>query len=420
MFSLSAVWKNRALLALMIGHGTNDMYASVLPMLYPLVKAQFALDNARIGLITLTYTASGSLLQPVFGHLSDRTHRPWLPSVTLLWSACFVAAYGFVSSYPALLTLAALAGLGSAAYHPLGASNAAAVAGDRHRNSALALYTVGGTSGYALGPIVMVVLLAAIGVHGTALFIVPGVLGAVLLYRQMGHVAAGKSGQPTARAPRVARATGVDWFPLGRVIVVVMLRSWVFLSLLQFVPIWYDDLGYGRGFYGPLTTVIILSGVVGTLGGGVLADRVGGRAIIVASLMVCVPALLLFAGFPGPAAFVTGALFGLASDASLSVTLLAAQRLLPGRTGIASGLVLGLGFITGGIGVPITGRMADRIGMGHALMTLSLLSAIGVLIGATIPRAMLGGRTGYRPEEVSGAPAELAPSARTGVLEGDR
>jgi MFS transporter, FSR family, fosmidomycin resistance protein len=169
----------------------------------------------------------------------------------------------------------------------------------------------------------------------------------------------------------------------------VMLRSWVFLTILQFIPIWFDDLGYGKDFYGPLSTTIILAGAAGTLTGGWLADRIGGRSVLVGSLSLSIPALLLFAGFPGQISLLTGALFGLLSDSSLSVTLVAAQRLLPGKTGIASGLILGLGFVTGGIGVPISGFVADSAGFEAAFMMLALLICLAVLIAISIPKRAL-------------------------------
>lgn len=184
-----------------------------------------------------------------------------------------------------------------------------------------------------------------------------------------------------------------------------MSKLWVavgapFLSVIQFIPIWYDDLGFGRGFYGALVTTIILAGAVGTLIGGALADRLGQRRIVVVSLALAIPALLVFAGFPGRYALLTGALFGIACDASLSVTLVMAQRLVPGRVGVTSGVILGLGFITGGIGVPITGRLADAIGIQAALMSLGVLAALGSLVALTIPREA----------EIAERPAAAGPS----------
>jgi len=176
-----------------------------------------------------------------------------------------------------------------------------------------------------------------------------------------------------------------DWGALSRVILVTMLRSWVFLSVLQLSPIWYSELGYSQAFYGSLAAAIILAGAVGTLLGGGFADRIGQRRVIVTTLLLAIPALLLYVAFPGPQGLFLVALVGFFCDASLSITLVMAQRMVPGRIGVASGVILGLGFVTGGIGVPITGRIADLFGMQVALASLSVLLALGSLVALTIP-----------------------------------
>ena len=407
--------RNSALLVLMLGHFTNDMLAGVLPMLFPVMKDRFDLSNAGLGLVTLAYSGMSSLTQPLFGFFSDRYGRRWFASAALLWGVGFVALYGFAPNYPTFLVFAALAGVASGAYHPLGASNAAIVSDERSKNAAMSLYTVAGTSGWALGPLVAVALLALFGSRGTAALLVPGVVVAGLLLSQM-HLVERVRRARVAAAAALAEAGGRPaWGALARIVGVTMLRSWVFLSVLQFVPVWYDDLGYGSGFYGPLTTTIILAGAVGTLFGGAFADRLGQRRIVVVSLALAIPALLLYVGLPGPWAFATGALFGLTCDASLSVTLVMAQRLVPGRVGVTSGVILGLGFITGGIGVPITGRLADAVGIQAALLSLPVLCALAAGLALTIPREAAGeGRPAGR--EISSQtvpePAGAASAAR--------
>lgn len=392
MPALTALLRNRALAALMVGHFTNDMLAGVLPIMYPLLQDRFNLDNAAIGLVTLAHTSSSSLFQPLFGHVSDRHGRRWFQPATLLWSACFVAAYGFADSFGMLLLLAALAGIGSGMFHPVGAANAAAVTADRSQNAAMSLYTVGGTSGWALGPLVMAVLLTLFGSRGSLALLVPGLIVAWLLMTQMRHVERAQRRVAVPAPSDNAPAARPRWGVLARVMGVVMLRSWVFLAVLQFVPIWYDDLGYDRAFYAPLVTTIILAGAAGTLAGGALADRVGQRLVVVVSIVLAIPALLMFAAFPGWFAFVAGALFGALNDASLSVTLVVAQKLVPGRVGMASGVILGLGFIAGGVGVPITGALADAFGIKTALMLLGSLSICGALLALTVPRDAMTGR----------------------------
>jgi FSR family fosmidomycin resistance protein-like MFS transporter len=404
--ALFLVVKNRALLVLMLGHFTNDTFAGVLAILYPVLKLRFGLSNAEIGFATLAYTGASSLTQPLFGHLSDNHTRRWYAPLAIAWGACFVALYGFVPTFPLFLLCAGMAGIASGAYHPIGATNAAAVTDPGERNGALSLYTVAGTSGYALGPLLTAALVSFFGPPGTAFFVVPGAVVAALLLRRMGMVERVRH----ARAAMVAdaAATRPAWGPLAKVIGVTMLRSWIFLSVLQFTPIWYADLGFGPGFYGPLTTAIILVGAVGTLIGGNLADRIGQKAVVVWSLVATVPALLVYAAFPGPHALLTGAVFGLFCDASLSVTLVMAQNLVPGRVGVATGVILGLGFVTGGIGVPITGRIADLVGIPLALGTLSLLAVVAIALALTIPSdAALSRRMTPETDEV---PPDAAPS----------
>jgi MFS transporter, FSR family, fosmidomycin resistance protein len=374
--------KNPALLVLMLGHFTNDLFAGILAIMYPVFKLTFDLSNAQVGFVTLAYTAMSSLTQPAFGHLVDRHARRWYAPLAILWGSVFVSFYGFAPTFPLLLACAAMAGAASGAYHPLGATNAAAVTEPSYRNGAMSLYTVAGTSGYALGPLVAAGLLAVAGPQGTGFLVVPGAIVAVGMLRQMGVVERARRARAALAAGPLARPA---WGPVTRVIGVTMLRSWIFLSVLQFTPVWYDGLGFDPAFYGPLTSVIILAGALGTLLGGALADRVGQKAVVIWAMAATIPALLIYAGLPGPWAIATGFLFGFTCDASLSVTLVMAQHLVPGRVGVATGVILGLGFVTGGIGVPVTGRVADAFGFQVALLGLSVLAVLAILLALTIP-----------------------------------
>lgn len=369
---------------MMLGHFSNDMLGGVLPTLFPVMKADFALTNAQLGLVTLAFTAASSLTQPLFGYFSDTHGRRWFVPATLMWGAAFAASYGFAGSFLAFITLAALAGIGSGAFHPLGASNAAAVSSDENRNAAMSWYTVAGSTGYGLGPLIGAVLFAFFGRHGTLGLLIPGFTAAILIWPQMRIVE--RAREARALASKALQVTP-EWGTLGRVILVSMMRSWAFLSVLQLSATWYSELGYGREFYGPLTAIIILGGAVGTLVGGTLADRLGQRRVIFAAMLATIPALLLYAAFPGPQGLILAAIFGFFSDASVSITLVMGQRLVPGRVGIASGVILGLGFVTGGIGVPITGRIADQFGMQIALSSLTIVLVIGALLALTLPNA---------------------------------
>ncbi|MDQ2655279.1 MAG: MFS transporter, partial [Chloroflexota bacterium] len=298
------------------------------------------------------------------------------------WGAVFAASYGFVSSYVMFIVVAALAGIGSGAFHPLGASNAAAVSRDDQRNAAMSWYTVAGAAGYGIGPLLGSVLMSVFGRMGTLGLLIPGFTAAALIWPQMRMVE--RAREARAQAMKAMRARP-EWRALVRVILVTMTRSWVFLSVLQLSATWYSELGFGQEVYAPLTSIIIFAGAAGTLFGGLMADRLGQRRMIISTLLLTIPWLLLYAAFPGPQGLLLAALFGFFCDASISITLVMAQGLMPGRVGVASGVILGLGFVTGGIGVPVTGWLADQYGMQIALSSLAILLVAGSLMALTLP-----------------------------------
>src|SRR5262249_9070782 len=155
------------------------------------------------------------LTQPLFGYFSDTHGRRWFIPLTLLWGATCVSLYGLAPSYNVVFILAGLAGIGSGAFHPLGASNAAAVSAASHRNAAMSWYTVAGSTGYGLGPIIAVALLAIFGPPGTLFLIVPGVAAAALIWPQMRVVE--RARQARVIAVQAARSIP-QWGPLARVI----------------------------------------------------------------------------------------------------------------------------------------------------------------------------------------------------------
>src|SRR5438105_3551867 len=182
-----------------------------------------------------------------------------------------------------------------------------------------------------------------------------------------------------------ARQTGlgsqaVPVFALAAVIGVMMSRSWTVNAFQAFTPTWYRELGYGPEFYGPLATTLVLASAVGTVGCGSLADRYGRRSVIIATLVLTVPAILLFTMFPGPWAFASAILIGFLAASTAPLLLLMAQQLMATRAGLASGLVMGLGFVTGAIGIPINGAIGDAIGLQNSLMThvILVIATIGI------------------------------------------
>lgn len=397
MFGMWLRDRQRArLTTFMLGHFSVDFMSGLLPALYPLLVLELALDYRAVGTLALTYTAAVSLTQPFFGYLVDRWGAQRLAPLSLLWSGIFLGLYGFVREPSLLYPVAFLAGLGSGAYHPIGASRAAAYATGRYRNLVMSIYTVSGTIGYALGPLLGALVFRAVGSVGTLIAVPLGTITALLVGLALARLAEYQQ-DPSTTAPlpgeqhRPARHLAqIAWRGLAPLLGVVMLRSWAFMTVATFAPVWYRELGYEL-LYGVVATVIIASGAVGTLLGGFLAGRFGSWRILLSSLLLSIPALLAFTFLPSPIGLIAAAAFGLLADASISITLVAAQRLLPGRAGVASGFILGMGFVTGGIGAPITGWLADILGLQVALsltvVTLLAALALAWLIPAGVLRS---------------------------------
>jgi FSR family fosmidomycin resistance protein-like MFS transporter len=263
----------------------------------------------------------------------------------------------------------------------LGALDVRALLPRWRRSAGMSVYVTAGTVGVAVGPLVGILVFGAFGIHGTGVLIVPGLItGGYLLWRMRGRIE-----RATSSARSVTTGARVPLFALAIVIGVMMSRSWTVNVFQAFTPTWYKQLGYGPEFYGPLATTLVLASAVGTVGCGTLADRYGRRTVILATLVLSVPAILLFTAFPGPWAFASAILIGVLAASTAPLMLLMAQQLMVERAGLASGLVMGLGFVTGAIGIPINGAIADSIGLQKSLMTHVVLVLATIAIAWFLP-----------------------------------
>src|SRR5256884_9195631 len=205
--------RNGKLLTLMLGHFTVDSYVGVIPVLYALLIGRFHLSLATVGLVSLAYGGMAAISQPLFGLLADRfgTRLTGLP---LAWTAITFAVVGFVDSFPLLLALALASGLGSGAFHPLGALDVRGLLPAWRRSFGMSVYVTAGTVGVAAGPLIGILVFGAFGLHGTGLLVIPGVVtGGHLLGRMRGlpPTAPGqpRTGAPASSLPVLALAVGI-------------------------------------------------------------------------------------------------------------------------------------------------------------------------------------------------------------------
>jgi FSR family fosmidomycin resistance protein-like MFS transporter len=376
MPDLLAAFRNRGLVTLMLGHFTVDSYVGLLPVLYPLLIHRFQLDLATVGLVTLAYSGMASVSQPLFGILADR-YGTRFTGITLAWTAAAFASAGFMPTFAGLVAAAGLAGLGSGAFHPLGALTVRGLLPQRGANTAMSVYVTGGTVGVAAGPLIGVVLFGVFGTRGTLLTLLPGIaIGAYLLLAMRPRGIR----RPVAAAPGWGGA--LPLVPIAATVGMMASRNCTVFTLQGFTPTWYHQLGYQPWFYGPLVTTLVLSSALGTVGCGALADRFGRKAVIVVSVVLSIPAVALYVLVPGPLGFAWAVLVGFLAASTAPLTLMMAQELMAGRAGLASGLIMGLAFVTGAIGVPITGAVADRFGLQFALgmQVAVVVASIGIAL----------------------------------------
>src|SRR5438128_6239939 len=372
--------RNGKLLTLMLGHFTVDSYVGVIPVLYPILIGRFYLSLATVGLVSLAYGGMAAISQPLFGLIADRFGTRFT-GLALAWTAVTFAVVGFVNSFPLLVAPALASGLGSGAFHPLGALDVRELLPAWRRSLGMSVYVTAGTVGVAAGPLIGILLFGAFGIGGTGWLVLPGLAtGGYLLWRMRGQ-----AGVAAGAVRSKGQASYVPLFALAVVIAVMMSRSCTVYVFQSFTPTWYRELGYGPEFYGPLATTLVLASAVGTVGCGSLADRYGRRTVILATLVLSVPAILLFTMFPGPWAFGSAILIGVLAASTAPLMLLMAQQLMASRAGLASGLVMGLGFVTGAIGIPINGAIADSIGLQKSLMTHVILVVATIVIAWFLP-----------------------------------
>ena len=382
---------------LALGHLVNDSYSNLIPPLLPMLKAAYGLSYMASGMLMTAYTITSSIVQPLFGYYADKHGRRWLVAVSTAWVAFFMSLIGLVSylgldptgSYAVVITLIAIAGFGSASYHPQASMMVPRISGDR-KGFGMSVFSAGGNLGYAIMPLLVVPVTAIWGLKGTIVFLVPGFIMTLLLYRYA-------PAAPTTRAHAELKELVGDIKsvikPLMSVTGVVCMRSWVFFGMITFLPLYFAFRNESAFLASIHLFTFLLFGAIGGLIGGALSDRYGRKLVIVTSMALTAPLLYLALSTSGYIEWPFTAMAGMALLASFSPAVLIAQDLIPRNQGIASGIILGLAIGIGGLGVSLTGAFADAFGITAAIFSLLLMPIIGILMGLAIPGSLFKTRS---------------------------
>jgi FSR family fosmidomycin resistance protein-like MFS transporter len=377
-------------------HLCDDVAQGAVPVILPFFIAAQHLSYAGGAVLVLAGTVASSVVQPLFGHVSDRRPAAWLAALGVFLAGLGVGLACIMPTYPLALAAMGLTGLGVAAFHPE-ATRLTNYASGPKRATAMSVFSVGGNAGFALGPLLATPLLITFGLRGGLLLALPASVMAVILLCLLPAFARLRQAA-SAGDVRQQRRTNDQWGPFARLTVTAVSRSIVFYGLNSFIPLyWLNVLHASTQAAGLATTLFAAVGACGTLLGGRLADRFGRKRVVVISFLVLVPAMLCLLTASSP--WLAFALLGpvaLSLYASNSVMVVIGQEFLPNHIGTASGVTLGLAFSIGGLAVPLLGHVADVRGIHTALLWLTALPVLAALVAATLPvgegRARLAAR----------------------------
>lgn len=360
------------------GHLSLELSNNFLPVAYPLLIAELGLTYAQVGTVALVSILAGTILQPLFGYLSDRFDSRLLMILSLFWIGTIMALTGIVGSYWLLLVVVAAGGLGSAAFHPAAAALASAVAGKR-RGASMSIFSVGGNVGAALSPLFVGAAMLRMGLPGTILLIPLMWIISFILLRQLWRLPANSNLTPEGKA--TAKDAVKIGPPLALVLVVLIAaaRSWFQSALNTYLPEWLQSGGWSPEHASILLSVLLASVAVGSLTGGTLSDRIGRVPVVLLSFSLAGPTVWLLLNTQGVFQVLFIALSGVMIGSTFPVTILMAQEAWPQAVGLASSLAIGFGWLPGGIGAWFVGVLADRVSLTFALTTLVAAPLVGLI-----------------------------------------
>jgi MFS transporter, FSR family, fosmidomycin resistance protein len=366
--------------AISFSHLLNDMIQSLILAIYPMLKDNFSLSFGQIGLITLTYQITASLLQPLIGIYTDKHPKPYSLPVGMGFTLSGLLLMSVAANFGVLLIAAALVGCGSSVFHPESSRVARMASGGRH-GLAQSLFQVGGNAGSSLGPLLAALIVIPHGQRSIAWFSVAALVAIVVLtqigrwYKQ--HPSVKKARSQVAHA-NLSRNKVL--FAMGVLVLLVFSKYFYLASINSYFTFYLIDKFHLSVQAAQIHLFVFLAAVAaGTVIGGPIGDKVGRKIVIWVSILGVAPFTLLL---PYANLFWTGVLtviIGVVLASAFSAILVYAQELIPGKVGMVAGLFFGFAFGLGGIGAAVLGQLADATSIAFVYKVCSFLPLIGVL-----------------------------------------
>ena len=379
--------------ALSTSHMINDMMQSLILAMYPVLKGDFHLSFGQVGLITLTYQLTASLLQPLVGLYTDKRPLPYSLPCGMASTLCGLMLLSFAPNFATVLLAAAFVGMGSAIFHPESSRIARLASGGQH-GMAQSVFQVGGNTGTAIGPLIAAAVIVPFGQRSIAWFGLAALLGIVLLTRVSRWYALQQAvGGAAARARKAVAAPYPRRVVMGAITVLLVLifSKYFYLAGLSNFYTFYLMEKFGLSVQSAQVHLFIFlfASAIGTLLGGPVGDRIGRKPVIWFSILGVAPFALLL---PHANLFWTTTLtivIGLILSSAFSAILVYAQELMPGKVGTVSGLFFGFAFGMGGLGAAMLGLLADRTSIDFVYHAVAWLPLLGI-VAALLPRQRLG------------------------------
>ncbi len=364
-----------------LSHFLNDTMQSLIPSVYPILKESYALDFAQIGLITLAFQFTASLLQPVVGYFTDRRAQPFSLALGMGFTFFGLLLLSIAQHYAVILFAAALVGLGSAVFHPESARIARLASGGRY-GFAQSVFQVGGSFGTSMGPLLAALIVVPFGQPSIAWFCSIAFVAIVILWR------IGYWYKPQITAKKMAPLAAHPDAPNSRrvmialvVLVLLLFSKQLYVASLSSYYIFYliDKFAVSTQAAQLYLFIFLASNAAGAFFGGPLGDRFGRKYVIWFSILGALPFTLAlpYAGLYASA--VLTVFIGFIISSATSSIIVFAQELMPHRFGMISGVFFGFAFGIGGLGAAVLGKIADHTGIGFVYQVCALLPAIGLL-----------------------------------------
>ena len=382
------------LISLGFCHMLNDLMQSLIPALYPMLKQQFHLDFTQVGMITLAFQLTASLLQPTVGIYTDRRPQPYSLAIGMGATLIGLVLLSLARNYAMVVFAAGMVGIGSAVFHPEASRVARMASGGRY-GFAQSLFQVGGNIGGAIGPLLAAFIVLPRGQGAIAWFS----LGALLAMMVLARVGMWYAAHPRHSQAAVRAASGASGFSRARVVfcifvlmLLVFSKNVYTASLSSFFTFYLIERFQLSVHDAQVQLFVFMTAIaVGTLIGGPLTDRIGRRPMIWISIIGALPFTL---ALPYASLFWAGVLtvvIGLLMASAFPAILVYAQELVPGRVGLVSGMFFGFAFGLGGLGAAAMGRIADATSVSFVFQLCSYLPAIG-LVTWLLPKVDQGDR----------------------------